>query len=70
MFDVWSVESSGGKLVLKEAGWAVVPVFRKKDRKLYVRSGYFQVPLLWPPVNADLIKEMAKYEDATLFLDT
>jgi len=39
--DVRAVEFAGGKLSLREAGWTILPIFKKLDRKLYVRSGYF-----------------------------
>ena len=51
-----------------ESGWAVVPIFNKFENKLYVRSGYYQVPLFAGPVDKQLIEEMRKYADPNDFL--
>lgn len=41
VFDVKAVEFVGGKMTLWEAGWTIVPIFKKHDRKMYVKSGYY-----------------------------
>jgi len=41
VFDVKAVEFVGGKMTLRDAGWTIVPLFKKYERKLYVRSGYY-----------------------------
>ena len=68
VFEVRSVESSSVKINFKDAGWTVLPVFVKENKKVYIRSGYYQLPLLRGPVNAEVIKEMAKYEDPLKYL--
>lgn len=53
--DVRSAEYSGVNVTLREAGWCILPLFKKHEKKMYVRSGYYQVPLLRSPVNKDVL---------------
>ena len=61
--DVRSIEFVQGDGKIVESGWAVVPIFTQREHKLYVRSGYYQVPLIRGPPKSEIIKEMATYED-------
>jgi len=46
----------------------VLPIFNKFEGKLYVRSGYYQIPLFQGPVDKQLVDEMKKYNDHNDFL--
>lgn len=68
IIDVRSIEFVQGSGKIVEAGWAVIPIFFIKEHKLYVRSGYYQVPLVKGPPSSEIVKEMATYEDQWNFV--
>ena len=68
VFDVRQVEMAGGTVRISESAWAIIPIFKMFDKKLYVRSGYFQAPLFRSPVKKEVLTDMMKYEDPYAYL--